>query len=130
MDADHPVTGDTYTHTGEFSVEEVRRFAEISGDQQPRHTELDEQGRLMVHGLLTATLITKIGGDLEMLGNEFDLRFHRPVYTGDTVTCRWTNETVDARSKRRYYVVAAVECWNQRDEVVLEATVRGYIETR
>lgn len=130
MDADHPETGDTYTNTAEFTEEEVRRFAAISGDQQPRHTELDEQGRLMVHGLLTATLITKIGGDLEMLGNEFDLRFRRPVYTGDTVTCRWTNETVESRSENRYYVVGAVECWNQREETVMEATVRGYIETR
>lgn len=129
MAADQPVAGDTYTHSTEFTEDEVRQFAAISGDQQPRHTELDEQGRLMVHGLLTATLITKIGGDLEMLGNEFDLRFRRPVYTGDTVTCRWTNETVDAHSENRYYVVAGVECWNQRDEVVLEATVRGYIET-
>lgn len=129
MEDDHPVTGDTYTHSGEFTVDEVRQFAAISGDQQPRHTELDEQGRLMVHGLLTATLITKIGGDLEMLGNKFELAFRRPVYTGDTITCRWTNETVEARSESRYYVVGAVECWNQRDEVVLEATVGGYTTT-
>lgn len=125
----NPEVGDTYTNTGEFSVEEVRQFARISGDEQPRHTELDEDGRLLVHGLLTATLITKIGGDLEMLGNQFDLSFHRPVYTGDTITCQWTNETVDDRGEDRYYVVGAVECWNQRDEVVLEATVRGYVTT-
>ena len=44
-----------------FTVEDVRLFSEVSGDRGVHHVELDEQSRLMVQGLLTATLPTKLG---------------------------------------------------------------------
>ena len=44
----------------------------------------------MVHGLLTATLPTKIGGDLNLIANEMIFRFHRPVFAGDTIRCEVT----------------------------------------
>jgi 3-hydroxybutyryl-CoA dehydratase len=34
------------------------------------HVTPDEKGRLMVHGLLTATGLTKIGGDMNFLARE------------------------------------------------------------
>lgn len=52
--------------------------------------EKDEQGRLMVHGLLTASIGTKIGGDLNYIARNMNLDFLRPVFTGDTITCEAT----------------------------------------
>ena len=54
------------------------------------HVAPDEQGRLMVHGLLTATVPTKIGGDMNLIAREMKFQFHRPVFAGDTVICEVT----------------------------------------
>lgn len=121
-----PEEGDYYVHTRTFSVDEVRQFSELSNDTQPRHVEKDDQGRLLVHGLLTASILTKIGGDLEMLAHSLNLTFERPVFTGEEIRCTWRNEQVTEEAER-YQVTAAVTCRNPRDEVVLEAIVDGYI---
>ncbi len=121
-----PEEGDTYSYERTFTVEEVEQFTELSGDAQPIHTEPDDDGRLMAQGLLTATLPTKIGGGLEVLAHRMDLRFERPVYTGQTITCTWTNEKVDEREDR-YDITAEVVCTNDDGTTVLTATIEGLI---
>ncbi|PSP77271.1 dehydratase [Halobacteriales archaeon QS_4_69_225] len=122
-----PAEGDSYTVERTFTTEEVRRFTALSGDDQPRHTDPDADGRLLVQGLLTATLPTAVGGDLEMLAHEMDFEFRRPVYTGEPITCEWTHETVETREDR-YAVTADVDCRNADGETVLSATIEGFIE--
>lgn len=81
----------------------------------------------MVHGLLTATLPTQVGGDLEVLAHTMDLSFRRPVYTGDRVACEWTNESVTERGDR-YDLSASVVCRVDGTEVLtgdIEGLVRG-----
>ncbi|MER2141043.1 MAG: enoyl-CoA hydratase, partial [Priestia megaterium] len=56
--------GDTFTWQRTFQEEEIMQFAEMTGDRGKHHIERDEKGRLMVHGLMTASIGTKIGGDL------------------------------------------------------------------
>ena len=125
---DPPREGDTHEFERTFTAEDVRRFAELSGDEQPRHTDPDDGGRLLVHGLLTATMPTKVGGDLEVLAREMTFQFRRPVYTGDTITCTWTCREVEERGDR-YDVVADVVCEDDDGEVVLVAEVEGLIRT-
>jgi acyl dehydratase len=122
---DRPTEGETYTFERTFVREDVRNFGDVSRDTQRIHTEPDDEGRLVVHGLLTATLPTKIGGDLEVLAREMEFTFHRPVYTGDTVTCTWTNERVDEDADR-FEVEASVDCRRDRERV-LTGTVDGII---
>ncbi len=55
----------------------------------------DGDGRRMVQGLLTASLLTSIGGDLEVLASRMDLQFQRPVYTGETLVCELTVVSAD-----------------------------------
>jgi acyl dehydratase len=122
-----PEEGDVHAVERTFTTEEVRQFAELSGDTQPQHVEPDEEGRLMVHGLLTATLPTQVGGDLEVLAHTMDLSFHRPVYTGDRITCEWTNESVTERGDR-YELSASVVCRVDGREVLtgeIEGLVRA-----
>jgi acyl dehydratase len=125
-----PAEGDTYTYQRTFTEDDVRQFAAVTDDTQPRHTEPDDEGRLMVHGLLTGSLLTKIGGDIEMLAREMTFQFRRPVYTGETVRCRWVNESVTERESG-WDVEASVQCWRvedgEDDETVLRATVEGLI---
>jgi hypothetical protein len=40
-------------------------FADVSRDRGIHHVKSDEDGRLLVHGLLTATIPTKLGGDID-----------------------------------------------------------------
>lgn len=102
-----PEAGAVHTFERTFTHEEVWQFAELSGDTQPQHTEPDD-GRLVVHGLLTATLPTRIGGDLAVLAHTTTFTFHEPVYTGERVVCEWTNETVTERGDRYRLAVSAV----------------------
>ncbi|MFB6165290.1 MAG: dehydratase [Haloarculaceae archaeon] len=117
--------GTVITHERTFTAEEVREFAALSHDRQQRHLEPDDDGRLMVHGLLTATLPTKIGGDLEVLASEMDFRFRRPVYTGQHVVCETELERVAERDDR-YDVLAAFEC-TVEGEVVLTGEFEGVV---
>lgn len=120
-----PTEGETHTFERRFTKEDVEQFAAVSGDTQPRHTEPDEDGRLMVHGLLTATLPTKIGGDLEVLAHTMEFEFRKPVYTGETISCTWTMERVEKQGDR-YEITANVVC-ERGDDVVLTATVDGLV---
>ena len=56
--------GDTISWERTFTETDIREFTRFSGDAGEHHLVPDEHGRLMAHRLLTATLPTKIGGDL------------------------------------------------------------------
>lgn len=121
-----PTEGDRYTHERTFSPEDVRRFGELSGDRQPIHTEPDGEGRLVVQGLLTATLPTKIGGDLEFIARRMEFEFRRPVYTGQRIACELTVESVEEREER-YEATASTVCRRAGEEIVLRGRVEGVI---
>jgi len=121
-----PSEGETRTVERTFTPEEVRAFADLSGDDQPRHLDPDDEGRLLVHGLLTATLPTAIGGDLEILARSMAFEFRKPVYTGETVTCEMTIDAVEERDDR-YDLSGTVACENDDGETVLTGTVEGLV---
>lgn len=106
--------------------EDIVRFAELSGDKGAHHLERDGQGRLMAHGLLTATLPTKLGGDLDYMARTMHFEFFKPVYGGDVLTCRGLVESVVAQTTR-LKVKFAFEVVNQRGEVVMKGTSAGQI---
>jgi len=109
-----------------FTVEDVRRFSEVSGDRGVHHVEVDADGRLMVQGLLTATLPTKLGGDLSYLAREMVFEFLRPVFSGDRIECVSTATRVE-RQPGRTYAEFAISCTNQAGKEVLRATSKGVI---
>ncbi|QOS99408.1 enoyl-CoA hydratase [Brevibacterium sp. JNUCC-42] len=118
--------GDTLTWTRTFTEEETLHFAEFTKDKGRHHIERDEQGRLMVHGLLTASIGTKIGGDLHYIAREFNNEFLRPVFTGDTITCEVTiNEItpMDGFDK----ITLSFVYYNQSGKEVIVGTSRGII---
>ncbi|UTF54747.1 MaoC/PaaZ C-terminal domain-containing protein [Natronosalvus rutilus] len=121
-----PEEGEIHTYERTFTKADVRQFGEVSGDQQAIHTEPDEAGRLVVQGLLTATLPTKIGGDLSYIAKTMEFDFLQPVYTGDTIRCELKTETVEERDDR-YTLSNSVVCTNEDDETVMEAHIDGLI---
>ena len=121
-----PREDETHTFERTFTEDDVLQFADVSWDDQDRHVQPDEDGRLMVHGLLTATLPTKVGGDHEVLAREMTFRFRRPVYTDETITCRTRFESVDERDERVDLSMDVV-CENGEGDVVLTAAIDGLV---
>jgi len=118
--------GDVRAWERTFTVEDVRAFGEITGDKGGHHVQPDARGRLMVQGLLTATLPTKIGGDLDYIAREMVFEFLRAVFTGDTVRCEVTFTTVEPDG-RKTRVEATFTGRNQAGEEVMRGTTRGIV---
>ena len=86
---------DMFTVERTFTEQDVMQFADITRDYNPYH--LDDRftavkklpGRIC-HGLLVASLMTQIGGQMGWLASRFELHFKKPVYFGDTITCKIT----------------------------------------
>lgn len=105
--------------------EEVRKFAEISGDDNPVH--LDEEyaknslfGRRIVHGILVSGLISKVIGT-QLPGNgtiylSQNLKFLKPVYVGETVKAEVVIKDIVTEKCR---IVLETKVYRQNAECVL-----------
>jgi 3-hydroxybutyryl-CoA dehydratase len=123
---DRPEPGEVRTYTRTFTTDEVQQFAELSKDQGYHHLVEGGGGPVMVHGLLTATMPTKVGGDMDYVAREMTFEFPRPVHTGETVTCEVTVEDV-TDGEGRTELAASYVCTNEDDEVVLRGDTEGVI---
>ena len=123
--------GDTASLSKTISDDDIRAFAEASGDHNPLH--LDEEfakgtrfGRRIAHGMLSASLISAvIANELPGEGSIYlgqTLQFVAPVFLDDTVTAC---VTVSAIREDKPILKLETVCTNQRNEVVIrgEATV-------
>ncbi len=117
--------GDIASRSKTFTDEDVRGFAQISGDTNPVH--LDDGyaaqtrfGRRLVHGMLTASLLSAtLANDLPGEGTIYmsqTLQFKAPVFIGDTITA--TVEVTAFRPERGIATLATT-CTNQDGAVVL-----------
>ena len=118
--------GDAAEMRKTIAEEDVRAFAELTGDRNPVH--LDEEyaartrfGRRIAHGMLGASLISAVlANELPGRGTVYlsqTLKFTAPVFLGDTVTAR-----VVVKHVREDKPVVTLEtvCTNQRGERVVE----------
>ena len=123
--------GDTASLSRTISDDDIRAFAEATGDRNPLH--LDEEfarqtrfGTRIAHGMLSASLISAlIASELPGQGGIYlgqTLQFVAPVFPGDTVTAR---VTVSAVREDKPILKLETVCTNQRGEVVIkgEATI-------
>jgi 3-hydroxybutyryl-CoA dehydratase len=123
--------GDTASLSKTIGDDDIRAFADASGDHNPLH--LDEEfarhtrfGRRIAHGMLSASLISAvIANELPGEGSIYlgqTLQFVAPVFLDDTVTARVTVSSI--RDDKPILKLETV-CTNQRNEVVIrgEATV-------
>ena len=118
--------GDSAEVSKTIADEDVRAFAELTGDRNPVH--LDEEyaaatrfGRRIAHGMFAASLISAVlANELPGRGTVYlsqTLKFTAPVFLGDTVTARVTVKGV--RGDKPVVTLETV-CTNQRGERVLE----------
>jgi 3-hydroxybutyryl-CoA dehydratase len=118
--------GDIVSWERTFTADDIRLFNNLSGDEGVHHVAPDEQGRLMVHGLLTATVPTKIGGDINFIAREMKFQFHRPVFAGDAIRC---DATIVQFEPAEQYVNVRTEfvCRNQHGKEVMSGYAQGVI---
>ena len=123
--------GDSFTVQRTFTEADMLAFAEITRDYNPIH--FDDRfaavktftGRIC-HGLLVAGMLTEIGGQMGWLASVMNFRFKKPVYFGDTITCKLTITEIDARHRARAFAVYHSEEGN----VVLEADLEGILPAK
>lgn len=108
-----------------FTDEEVRKFADISGDDNPVH--LNEEyakdsifGQRIVHGILVSGLISKVIGT-QLPGNgtiylSQNLKFIKPVYVGETVKAEVVIKDIITEKRR---MVLETKVYRQNAECVL-----------
>ncbi len=126
--ADGLQVGDTFRTTRIFTDDEVTAFAQISRDYNPIHfdgrfAKAREFSAPICHGLLAASLVTEIGGQIGWLASVMNFRFREPVYVGERITCNWTITAIDQRGRGQ----AAVEISKEDGVTVMEAEIKGIV---
>lgn len=120
--------GETFAVTRTFTESDMQKFAEITRDYNPVHfnerfaAAKKFHGKIC-HGLLAASIITEIGGQIGWLATGMDFRFKKPVYFKDTITCHFTITSIDENGR----AIAEAAYRNQNGMVVLEATITGIL---
>ena len=121
-------TGDTFSVERTFTQQDVHRFADLSRDYNPVHfderfAKAKNYDAPICHGLLIATQITEIGGQIGWLASGMDFKFKKPVYFGETVRCVFTITDIDERGRANAEAVFL----NGGGEVVAEAVLTGIV---
>jgi 3-hydroxybutyryl-CoA dehydratase len=118
--------GDTAELSRTVTDEDVRAFADLTGDHNPVHLDEDYAsstrfGRRVAHGMLTASLISSVlANKLPGEGTVYlsqTLKFVAPVYLDDTVTARVT--VTEVREDKPLATLETV-CVNQRGDTLLK----------
>jgi acyl dehydratase len=120
--------GQTFTYRRTFGEGDVALFCGVTGDFNPYHQDelfAGESwfGRRIVPGLLTASMITHIGGMMGFLAANMTFEYTAPVYIGDTISCTVTI-TEKVAEKRR--VLAEAYATNQDGLCVLTGHFSGF----
>jgi L-amino acid N-acyltransferase YncA/acyl dehydratase len=121
-------TGDSFSISRTFREQDVLQFADITRDYNPVHFDArfirakDFSGRIC-HGLLIASMISEIGGQIGWLASEMNFQFKKPVYFGDTVLCTLTITSFNDRG----WAEAEAVLQNQAREIVVEASLKGIL---
>ncbi len=106
-----------YTHDFQFSQEEVNRFAEVTGDKNPVHTNAEYAAKTMfkrpiMHGMLSASLFSKVFGTLfpgeGTIYLKQSLNFLKPMYVDVTYEAVFTVKEV-LKDKHRAIVETVIK---------------------
>jgi 3-hydroxybutyryl-CoA dehydratase len=125
---DQPEVGSRASFTRTITEGDVAIFIGVTWDVNPYHTDeifasQTKFAHRIVPGLLTAGLLTHLGGLWAFLATEMHFKFLAPVYIGDTITA--SAEIVEFAPERGW-VRLDCECRNAAGSLVLKADVSGF----
>jgi len=120
------VVGQSYSEEIFIDQNLVSRFAELSGDKNPIHIDEDFArnsifGKPIVHGMLIASLFSKIlGNNLPGEGSIYlgqSLRFIKPVFVNGKVTIEVVITNI---REDKPIVTLRTTCYNSSKEVAID----------
>lgn len=119
--------GDRAEITRTVTAEDIQKFADVSGDHNPLHSDAEYAkktrfGECIAHGMLSAGYIsavlgTKLAPNACAVYLSQTLRFLRPVKVGDTV--RAIAEVKGIEPEKRTLTLET-ECYNQDGDAVVK----------
>ena len=124
-------TGMQFTFKRKFTAGETRLMGELTGDHNPFHADSEFVKRTkfkkpIVHGLLVGGMICHFGGDIfpgpGYLAESMEFKFLKAVFFDEEITAVGSVTAVDIKRRR---VTFGMDCFNQKGDKVLEATVVG-----
>ena len=120
--------GDSFRTSRTFTEDDVIRFARISRDYNPVHfdarfAKAKNFPAPICHGLLAASLVTEIGGQIGWLASAMNFRFKGPVYVGETITCSWVMAAIEQNGRAK----ASVTITKEDGTTVIEAEISGIV---
>jgi 3-hydroxybutyryl-CoA dehydratase len=123
-----PKVGEKAAFTRTITEADVALFIGTTWDVNPLHTdEVYCSGTPFKHrivpGLLTASLLTHMGGLWAFLATEMDFHFIGPVYIGESITAEAEVKEMDAQTGA---VLLHCRCTNQQGKEVLVGDVYGF----
>jgi 3-hydroxybutyryl-CoA dehydratase len=118
----------TFTFRRTFTDGDVSLFCGITGDFNPYHLDqaFAEQtwfGRRNIPGLLTASMLTHVGGMLGFLATRMEFEYLASVYVGDTITC---TVTMTEKDEAKRLIHGTANYVNQDGAEVLRARFSGF----
>ena len=123
-----PKLGDKAAFTRTLTEADVALFIGTTWDVNPLHTDevycsATPFKHRIVPGLLTASLLTHLGGLWAFLATEMDFHFLAPVYVGDSITAEAEVAEINAQTGA---VLLRCKCTNQAGSDVLRGDVQGF----
>lgn len=120
--------GDTFNVLRTFTEQDMVYFGNITRDYNPVHfderfAEVKKLRGRICHGLLVASMVTEIGGQIGWFASGMNFCFKRPVYFGDTIKCSLIITDIDEKGRAKANAVYQ----NQDGITVLEAFVTGIV---
>lgn len=118
--------GDTFSFSKTVSETDVYLFAGITGDFHPNHVNEAYMkgsiyGKRIMHGALGVGFMSTVSAQAlntqkqRAVSAGYDhVRFIRPVFIGDTITCKYTIESIDEEKMKH---IANVELFNEEGEL-------------
>jgi len=112
-----------------ISADDVETFAQLSLDRNPVH--FDESfaantlfGKRIAHGMLGMALVSGALTELMGAGNIWissSIKFEKPIFINDTLTCVLTVSSVD----RRGLADIEVRVENEQGEIIISGSVKS-----
>ncbi len=126
--AGEPRVGERVSFRRTLTEADVSLFIGVTWDVNPLHTDdVYAAGtrfkRRIVPGLLTASLLTHLGGLWAFMATDMRFQFLAPVFIGETLTAQAEVLQFD---RDKWQVLLKCECTNQGGEVVLRGEVTGF----
>lgn len=120
--------GDTFTVSRTFNEQDVAQFADMSRDYNPVHFDkrfasVKNFDGVICHGLLVASMVTEIGGQVGWLASGMTFQFRKPVYIGDTIQCDLTITAMDEKGRAEAEAIFK----NEHGAVVMECILSGIV---